>query len=81
MQDQKSGPELACNQDFAKEKGLEPKVKKKFLILSVGRLGGQISLMQTYHRLGSEVRPLGDFYTFLGKNSFFMPFGTYIACF
>ena len=28
MEDQKLGPGLACNLDFAKEKGLEPKVKK-----------------------------------------------------
>ena len=27
MVDQKSGPRLACNLDFAKEKGLEPKGK------------------------------------------------------
>ena len=28
MEDQKSGPGLACNLDFAKEKGLERKVMK-----------------------------------------------------
>ena len=28
MEDQKSGPRLACNLDFAKGKGLEPKVSK-----------------------------------------------------
>ena len=28
MEDQKPGPGLACNLDFAEEKGLEPKVKK-----------------------------------------------------
>ena len=28
MEDQKPGPGLACNLDFAKEKKLEPKVKK-----------------------------------------------------
>ena len=27
MEDQKSGPGLACNLGFAKEKGLEPEVK------------------------------------------------------
>ena len=33
MEDQKSGPALACNLDFAKDKGLEPKVKKFFNIV------------------------------------------------
>ena len=28
MEDQKSGPGLACNLDFAKGKGLKPTVKK-----------------------------------------------------
>ena len=28
MEDQKPEPGLVCNLDFAKEKGLEPKVKK-----------------------------------------------------
>ena len=30
MEDQKSAPGLACNLDFAKGKGLEPKVYKIF---------------------------------------------------
>ena len=30
MEDQKPGPGLACNLGFAKEKRLEPKVKKDF---------------------------------------------------
>ena len=33
MEDQKPGPGLACNLSFAKEKGLEPKVKKIFKIV------------------------------------------------
>ena len=33
MEDQKLGPELACNLDFAKGKGLGPKVEKMFKIV------------------------------------------------
>ena len=33
MKDQKSGPGLACNPDFAKGKGLKPKVKIFFKIV------------------------------------------------
>ena len=68
MEDQKWGPGLACNLDFVKWKGLEPKVEKIFKILQIGRGGKQIFLTQTYHRLGSRGWPLGDF---LEKNSYF----------
>ena len=42
MEDQKPG--LACNLGFAKEKELEPKVKKISKIAYVGRGGEQTSL-------------------------------------
>ena len=47
MEDQKPGSELACNLNFAKEKGLELKAKKIFKIVQVGRRGEQTSLIQT----------------------------------
>ena len=52
MEDQKSGPGLACNLDFAKGKRLESKVKKFSKTVQVGRRGEQTCLTQTYHRLG-----------------------------
>ena len=36
MEDQKPGPGLAYNLGFAKEKGLEPKVKKIFKLSKLG---------------------------------------------
>ena len=56
MEDQKPGPGLACNLGFAQEKELEPKSKKIFKIVQVGRCGEQTSLVQTYHRRGSGGR-------------------------
>ena len=52
MEDQKPGPGLACNLDFTKEQGLEPKVKKVSKIVEIGRRGEQTSLTQTYHKRG-----------------------------
>ena len=40
-EDQKPRPCLACNLDFAKEKELEPKVKKVFKIVKIVRRGKQ----------------------------------------
>ena len=40
MEDQKPWPGLACNLGFAKEKGLEPKVKK---LLKLSKLGDVVS--------------------------------------
>ena len=60
MEEEKSGPGLAYNLDFAKGKDLNQKFRF-FQIVQVGRHGEQISLIQTYHRLGSGGRPLGDF--------------------
>ena len=45
MEDQKSGPGLACNLGFAKEKGLEPKIQKISIIASVGRYGEQTTVV------------------------------------
>ena len=38
MEDQKPRPGLACNLDFAKEKGLEPEVKKISKLSKLGNL-------------------------------------------
>ena len=59
--DQKSGPGLACNLDFAEGKGLEPKVENFSKIVKVERRGEQTGLTQTYHRLGHVILLLGDF--------------------
>ena len=56
MEDQKPGPGLACNLGFAKEKGLERKVKKISKIVQVGRRREQTSLVQTYRRRWSGGR-------------------------
>ena len=61
MKDSKSEPGLACNLDFAKGKGLEPKVKKLSKIVQAGRRGEQTCLTQTYQRLRFGGRPLGNF--------------------
>ena len=61
MENQKSGPGLACNLDFAKGIGLESKVKKLSKIVQVGRRGERTSLTQTYQRPRSGGRLLGDF--------------------
>ena len=44
MEDQKTGPRLACNVKFANGKGLKPKVKKVSKIVYIGRRGEQTSL-------------------------------------
>ena len=41
IEDQKSGPRLVCNQDFAKERGLEPKVE--MFLKNVLNCGGVMS--------------------------------------
>ena len=57
MEDQKPGPGLVRNQDFAKTGGLGPiKVKmcfKKHLV-KVWKHGKQTKITQTYHRLGAN---------------------------
>ena len=53
MENQNMGPGLACNLDFAAEKGLEPKVKKIFKIVEIGRRSERTRLTQSYHRRGS----------------------------
>ena len=45
MEDQKPESGLARNRGFAKEKGLEPKVKKNSKIVQVGKRGEQTSLV------------------------------------
>ena len=62
MEDQKSGPGLACSLNFAKEKGFEPKIKQISKIVQVGIRGEQTCLTQAYHKLGYKGRPLGDFW-------------------
>ena len=71
MEDQKLGPGLACNLDFAQGKELKLKVKKFSKIVSVGIRNEQTCLTQTPHRLGSGGRPLGKFFLILGKSSNF----------
>ena len=68
MEGLKSGLGFECNLDFAKGKGLEPKVSK---FSKVGRRDEQTCLTQTYHRRMSGGRPLGDFFNFWDKNSYF----------
>ena len=61
MEDQKLGTGLACSLDFAKGKGLEPKIKFIFRIVEVGRRGEHTCLTQTHHRLRYGGQPLGNF--------------------
>ena len=73
---------MACNLGFAKEKGLEPKVKKISKIIKVGRRGEQTSLVQMDHRRWSEGRRGGDFLKFfLKKIAILMPFGSHFVRF
>ena len=65
MEDQKPGPRLAWNLDFAKGKGLKPKFKKIAKIVRIGRRGEQTSLSQAYHRRGSEGRRWAIFCCFI----------------
>ena len=62
MENQKLGPGLACNLDFAKGKYLNHKFKIFSKIVLVGRRGKLTCLTQTYQRLASEGRPLGRFF-------------------
>ena len=73
MEAQNPGHGLACNLDFAKEEGLEAKVKKASKIVQIGRRGEQTSLTQTYHRRGfGGGAAVGQFFiNFFGKNSYF----------
>ena len=50
MEDQKPRPWLACNLDFVKEKGVEPKIKKVSKLILIGQRGKQTGLTQTHHR-------------------------------
>ena len=47
---QKPGSGFACNLDFAKKEGLEPKVKRFPKLSKLGDVVDQISLIRTYHR-------------------------------
>ena len=65
-----SGPVLACNLDFAKEKGLEPKVKIS-KIVKIRKRGVHISLTQTFYRRDLKA-VAGRFFAIVsGKNSYF----------
>ena len=82
MENEKPETGLACNMGFAKEKGLEPKIKKISKIVLVERRGEQTGLVQTYKRRGSGGR-LGRFFKsfFLKKIAFLIPFGSHFARF
>ena len=68
MENWRLGPRLACNLDFAKGKGLKPKVKKCSKIFYVGRRGEQTCLTQTYHKnWGLGVGRLDDYFLILGE--------------
>ena len=82
MENQKPGPGLACNLGFAKEKELEPKVKKISKIVQVGRHSEQTSLVPTYHRWGSGGRRWAIFCNiFWKKTTILMRFGSHFASF
>ena len=71
IEDQKPGPELAWNLDFAKGEGLEPKVKNIFKIVQIGRRGEQTSLTQTHCRRGLEATAGRFFVIFCEKKNYF----------
>ena len=55
MEDQTLGPGLARNLDFAKGERFEPKLKKIFQNVKIGKRGAQISIAQTYYKRGPLV--------------------------
>ena len=81
MENQKSGPGLAWNLGFVKEKKFEPQVKKISKIGQVGKCGEQTSLVQTFHRpdLGAAAGNFLEF--FLEKIAILKPFGSHFASF
>ena len=70
MEDQKRGPGLACNLDFAKGKGFEPKVKKIFKIVKTRRLGEQTSFPNV-SQMGVSGPVAGRFFVIFFLNSYF----------
>ena len=77
---QKPRPGLALNEKFSKGRSLNQKLKMK--ICKLGDVCKQTSLLKriTDGGLGPKPQPLGNFFAFFWKKSYFNVIGSHFAC-